>query len=73
MKHIHKLSWNDGSAIPVNQQYAKDKGGRAMRKNNECSASAFKEATAALALRGYGVVEQIGKRLAYTATRHMAS
>ena len=73
MKHIHKLSWNDGSAIPVNQQYAKDKGGRAMRKNNDCSAAAFKEAVEALELRGYGVVEQDSKRVAYTATRHMAS
>jgi hypothetical protein len=73
MRHIHKLSWNNGEAIPVNQQYAKDKGGRAMRKNNDCSAGAFKEAVEALELRGYGVVEQHGKRLEYTATRLMAS
>jgi hypothetical protein len=73
MRHIHKLSWNNSEAIPVNQQYAKDKGGRAMRKNNDCSAGAFKEAVEALELRGYGVVEQHGKRLEYTATRLMAS
>jgi hypothetical protein len=44
-----------------------------MRKNNECSAAAFKEAVEALELRGYGVVEHGSKRGAYTASRNMAS
>jgi len=45
-----------------------------MRKDNACSAAAFKEAVEALEIRGYGLVQKpISGRITYTATRAMAS
>lgn len=73
MRHIHKLSWNEGSVIQVDQQHARDKGGRAMRKSDACTASAFREAVEALEIRGYGLVQTFGRRVTYTAARAMAS
>ena len=73
MRHVHILSWNQGEPRNVDHQYARDKGGRDMRRGDACSASAFKEAIDGLELRGYGEVVPIGKRFAYRASRAMAS
>jgi hypothetical protein len=73
MRHIHAVSWNDGAPIPITQQTARNKGGRAMKKENHCSAEKFKEAALQLQLRGYGKTESNGRRMQYLATRAMAA
>ena len=73
MRHIHAVSWNNGQPIWIDQQKARDTGGRAMKKEKVCTAEKFKDAALQLQMRGYGETVSNGRRMDYQATRAMAS